>query len=49
MPFYSRVETNKKIILDVNNLLLGNIKPDLVFLNVVNKKKFTINVNESKN
>ena len=40
---------NKKIILDVNNLLLGNIKPDLVFLNVVNKKNLMNRLKKRKN
>ena len=36
---------NKKLIDRLNKIILNNLKPDLVFLNVVNKKNLTQRLN----
>ncbi len=42
---------NKKLIDRLNKIILNNLKPDLVFLNVVNKKNLTqrLNLRRKKN
>tara|TARA_Y100000590_G_scaffold436263_1_gene556632 strand:+ start:2810 stop:3427 length:618 start_codon:yes stop_codon:yes gene_type:complete len=40
---------NKKLILKINKFLLGNIKPDIVFLNLINKKNLIIRLKKRKN
>ena len=40
---------NKKLILNINNFLLQKIKPDIVFLNIVNKKNMINRLKKRKN
>ncbi len=40
---------NKKLILNINKFLLGNIKPDIVFLNLINKRNLLFRLNKRKN
>ena len=40
---------NKNLILNINSFLLGKIKPDIVFLNLVNKKNLIKRLKKRKN
>ena len=40
---------NKELIFNINKFLLGQIKPDIVFLNLINKKNLLFRLKKRKN